>query len=98
MKAIILGAGRGIRRLKSEDSYPMSLVEDERGQKVLDWILAALESNGIEDINFVGGYHVEKLIQSYSKLRYFYNHILSTGFIPRQNITFSLVVKNKFIK
>ena len=74
MKAIILGAGRGIRRLKSEDSYPISLVEDEQGRKVLDWILASLESNGIDDINFVGGYHVEKLIQSYSSLRYFYNH------------------------
>ena len=74
MKAIILGAGRGIRRLKSEDSYPISLIEDERGLKVLDWILASLKSNGIDDINFVGGYHVEKLIQSYSKLRYFYNH------------------------
>ena len=73
MKAIILGAGRGIRRLKSEDSYPISLVEDERGLKVLDWILASLESNGIDDVSFVGGYHVEKLIQSYSKLRYFYN-------------------------
>jgi len=73
MKVIILGAGRGIRRLKSADSYPISLLEDERGVKVLDWILASLESNGIEDINFVGGYHVEKLIQSYSKLRYFYN-------------------------
>ena len=74
MKAIILGAGRGIRRLKSADSYPISLIEDERGLKVLDWILASLKSNGIDDINFVGGYHVEKLIQSYSKLRYFYNH------------------------
>ena len=73
MKAIILGAGRGIRRLKSADSYPISLVEDEQGLKVLDWILASLESNGIDDVNFVGGYHVEKLIQSYSKLRYFYN-------------------------
>lgn len=74
MKAIILGAGRGIRRLKSEDSYPFSLVEDEQGRRVLDWILASLTSNGIDDINFVGGYHVEKLIQSYSNLRYFYNH------------------------
>ena len=74
MKAIILGAGRGIRRLKSADSYPISLVEDEQGLKVLDWILASLASNGINDINFVGGYHVEKLIQSYSNLRYFYNH------------------------
>jgi glutamine kinase len=74
VKAIILGAGRGIRRLKSADSYPISLIEDERGLKVLDWILASLKSNGIDDINFVGGYHVEKLIQSYSKLRYFYNH------------------------
>ena len=73
MRAIILGAGRGVRRLKSTDSYPISLVEDERGVKVIDWILASLKSNGIDDVNFVGGYHVEKLIQSYSKLRYFYN-------------------------
>ena len=74
MKAIILGAGRGIRRLKSEDSYPISLVQDEKGLRVLDWILASLKTNGIDDINFVGGYHVEKLIQRYSSLRYFYNY------------------------
>ena len=71
MKAIILGAGRGIRRLKSSDSYPISLVEDEKGLEVLDWILAALRSNGISDIHFVAGYHIEKLIEGYPNLNIF---------------------------
>ena len=73
MKAIILGAGRGIRRLQSDDSYPLSLLEDSEGKRVLDWIIAAIKSNNIDDINFVAGYHIEKIVTEYSHLRYFYN-------------------------
>lgn len=73
MRAIILGAGRGVRRLQSDDSYPLSLVEDSEGKRVLDWIIAAIKSNNIEDISFVAGYHIEKIVSEYSYLRYFYN-------------------------
>ena len=75
MKAIILGAGRGIRRLQSDDSYPLSLLEDSEGKRVLDWIIAAIKSNNIDDINFVAGYHIEKIVTEYSHLRYFYNKV-----------------------
>jgi glutamine kinase len=73
MRAIILGAGRGVRRLQSDDSYPLSLIEDSEGKRVLDWIIAAIKSNNIEDISFVAGYHIEKIVSQYSYLRYFYN-------------------------
>lgn len=73
MKAIILGAERGVRRLESAKSYPLTLLEDSEGRRVLDWILAALADVGIDDIIFVGGYHLEKLVKDYPQLHYFYN-------------------------
>ena len=73
MRALILGAGRGIRRLKPDDSYPLSLIEDQEGKRVLDWIIAAIDASNISDINFVAGYHLEKVVQEYSNLRFFYN-------------------------
>ena len=62
MKAILLGAERGVRRLRATDSYPLALVEDGKGNSAIDWVLAALEAVGVENLVFVGGYHVEKLI------------------------------------
>ena len=73
MKAIILGSDRGIRRLDSSESYPLALVSDNKGNRVLDWTLAALTKAGIDDIIFVGGYHIEKMIQLYPTMRFYYN-------------------------
>ena len=73
MKAIILGADRGVRRLDSAKSYPVALLEDRRGKRALDWTLSALAEAGVNDIVFVGGYHIEKIVQGYSRLRFYYN-------------------------
>ena len=73
MKAIILGFERGIRRLDSTESYPLALVSDTKGKRVLDWTLAALTKAGIDDIIFVGGYHIEKMVQLYPGMKFYYN-------------------------
>ena len=62
-----------MRRLDSEHSYPFSLVAEPRGSRVLDWQLAALQECRITDVVFVGGYHIEKLIEHYAKVDYRFN-------------------------
>ena len=73
MKAIILGSDRGVRYLDSTRSYPVALLEDRVGRRVLDWTLSALSQAGIDDVVFVGGYHIEKVVSLYPKLRFYYN-------------------------
>jgi choline kinase/ubiquinone/menaquinone biosynthesis C-methylase UbiE len=43
------------------------------GQHVLDWILESLAHAGIEDIVFIGGYHMDKVVQAYPHLRFYNN-------------------------
>lgn len=57
MKAVIIGAGRGSRLGPRTAEIPKALVP-VMGRPILDWILEALESNGIarRDIVFIAGY------------------------------------------
>jgi len=73
VKAIILGANRGVSRLDCTKSHPHALTEDSHGRSVLHWQLSAFRELGIEDIVFVGGHHIEKIIQSYPDLKFYYN-------------------------
>jgi len=73
MKAILLAAARGVRRLQPDDSYPRALLFDNQGRRVLDWICGALSDVEIDDVVMVGGYHIEKLIKDYPGISYFYN-------------------------
>ncbi|KKR79523.1 MAG: hypothetical protein UU24_C0006G0017 [Candidatus Nomurabacteria bacterium GW2011_GWA2_40_9] len=73
LKAIILGANRGIRRLDSTKSYPHALGKGIFGKSVLDWQLSSFKACGIKDIVFVGGYHLEKIIAKYPGLNYYFN-------------------------
>jgi len=73
IKVIILGSGRGVSRLDGSKSYPFSLKENRHGKSVLDWQLSALRYFEIDDVIFVGGHHIEKIIQSYPDMRFFYN-------------------------
>jgi CTP:molybdopterin cytidylyltransferase MocA/phosphohistidine swiveling domain-containing protein len=73
IKAIIIDSGRGMRHLDSSESYPTALLRDRRGKRVLDWTLSALEQNGIREVVFVGGYHIEKVVQYYPELHFHYN-------------------------
>ena len=53
--AIILAGGEG-KRMKSDKPKPMSLV---LGKPMLEWVISALKSSGVDDICVVKGYHKE---------------------------------------
>lgn len=73
MRAVILGAGRGIRR-RTGDSTPKSMVEGPAGWRVLDWQLNALRSGGeAREILFVAGDDLEQLRAAYPELTYHHN-------------------------
>ena len=73
MKAIIIGAGRGIRLMPETESIPKCMMDGVGGQRVLDWILDSLAHAGIDDVVFIGGYHMEKVLQAYPHLRFYHN-------------------------
>ena len=73
MKAIIVGSERGVRSLDSSKGYPMSLLQDRKGRRLIDWNLESLKSGGIGEVMYVGGYHIEKVVRLYSNLRFRYN-------------------------
>lgn len=73
LKAIILGSERGQQRLDSAMSYPIALQEDSWGKRTLDWAISSLNNVGVNEIVFVGGYHIEKVIKEYPRLKYYYN-------------------------
>lgn len=73
MKAIIIGAGRGIRLMPETESIPKCMMDGMGGQRVLDWILDSLAHARIDDIVFIGGYHMEKIVQAYPHLRFYEN-------------------------
>ena len=51
----------------------MSLLQDRKGRRLIDWNLESLKSSGITEIIYVGGYHIEKVVRLYSDLRFRYN-------------------------
>ncbi len=74
MQVFIFGAARVKSQLTSSDSQ-LVLERLIRGQRVLDWTLHGLNKAGIksEQISFVGGYQVERIIQQYPDLHYVIN-------------------------
>ena len=65
--------------MDSSKSYPTALLPDKRGNRLLDWILEVLNQANIRDIVFIGGYHIEKVVQNYSGLRFYYNPDWKSG-------------------
>jgi choline kinase/protein-L-isoaspartate O-methyltransferase len=55
------------------ESYPKCMMDGVGGKRILDWILDSLMHAGIDDISFVGGYQMEKVMQAYSHLRFYNN-------------------------
>ena len=72
-KAIIIGSERGVSRLSSEDSYPQALeVFSDSEITVLDWIVTELKKCNIDNIIFVGGHHIEKIIERYPSFKFYF--------------------------
>lgn len=60
-------AGRGIRLMPETEGIPQCTRDGMGGQCVLDWILDSLAHAGIDDVVFIGGYQIEKVVQAYLK-------------------------------
>lgn len=74
MQVFIFGAARTKSTLTPADSQ-LVLEKLIRGQRVLDWTLHGLKKAGVksDQISFVGGYQVERIIQEYPDLHYVIN-------------------------
>jgi len=55
------------------ESIPKCMMDGIGGQRVLDWILDSLTHAGIDDVVFIGGYRIEKIVQTYPHLRFYNN-------------------------
>ena len=72
MRAIIIGAGRGQRLMPTTADTPKCFAEI-KGKRILDWIVEALQSNGISDICFIGGYQIDKVKADYPQFTFRHN-------------------------
>lgn len=75
MQAIIMAAGRGSRLGNLTDDIPKAFLE-ARGHRLIDYNLALLHENGIEDIKIVTGYKAElyeALAQKHAGMTCIYN-------------------------
>ena len=72
MKAIIIGAGRGIRLMPTTADTPKCFAEI-RGRRILDWVLKAFCENGLDDIVFIGGYQINKVREAYPEFIFRHN-------------------------
>lgn len=70
IRGVIIGSARGTRRLDNTQSAPSALHSMEDNTTVLDWVLHALERCGVDPVVYVGGYHIEKVIERYPRLQY----------------------------
>lgn len=59
--------------MDASKSVPMPLIRSRGEKPVLDWILAAFRNTGIDAPIFVGGYHVEKVVEFYPNLEFVYH-------------------------
>jgi hypothetical protein len=68
--AVIIDAARGTRHLDNSRSVPSSLEAVEPSRTVLDWALHAVSGRLTRPILYVGGYHIQKVMQRYPGLQY----------------------------
>ncbi len=69
MRAIIIGAGRGIRLMPTTANSPKCFAE-VHGKSVLEWIFEAFSAAGVDDIAFIGGYQIDKVRDRHPQLTF----------------------------
>ncbi|HUG93387.1 MAG TPA: phosphocholine cytidylyltransferase family protein [Planctomycetaceae bacterium] len=72
MRAIIIGAGRGARLMPTTAETPKCFAE-VAGRRILDWTIEAFRSSGIDDLNFIGGYRIDRVREEYPHIRFRHN-------------------------
>jgi glutamine kinase len=69
IKAIILDVGRGHRRLDGAKSVPKGLEPVKNSQTNLHWLLNALSASAVKTSVYIGGYHLEKVVETFPELK-----------------------------
>jgi choline kinase len=72
MKAIIIGAGRGLRLMPTTADTPKCFAEVQ-GKRLLDWGLEAFLEAGLSEVCFIGGYQIEKVRKNYPQFVFRHN-------------------------
>jgi L-glutamine-phosphate cytidylyltransferase len=93
VRPVIIAAGRGSRLQHNTDEIPKTLVE-VMGRPMLDWILEALESAGLQrrDVVFVCGYRADVIKARYPDFTYVTNHDWENN-----NILLSLLMARQYL-
>lgn len=73
LTVMIIGSSRGVSFLDSYKSYPAPLQTIQGNESALDWNLDALRETEVDNFVYVGGYHLEKVVQQYPNFRYVYH-------------------------
>src|SRR4051812_2869604 len=69
MRVIIIGAGRGRRLMPTTADAPKCFAE-VAGKRLVDWAVEAFGACGLNDVCFIGGYHIEKVKQDYPQFTF----------------------------
>jgi L-glutamine-phosphate cytidylyltransferase len=72
MRGIVIGAGRG-RRLMPDTADAPKCFAEIGGRRILDVILSAMRTAGVEPIGFIGGYRIEAVRAGYPQLEFVQN-------------------------
>jgi len=72
MRAIIIGAGRGIRLMPTTADSPKCFAQ-VGDRRLIDWAVKAFRENDIHEIAFIGGYQIEKLRGEYPQFTFRHN-------------------------
>lgn len=70
--AIIIDAHQISRSLDASQSRPKSL-DIIKNNAVIDWTLHALTVNNFSEIIYIGGYHIEKILEKYPNIKHRYH-------------------------
>lgn len=72
MRAIIIGAGRGMRLMPTTADTPKCFAE-VGGRRLLDWAVEAFRDNGVTDIAYIGGYQIDKVREAHPEFTFRHN-------------------------
>jgi phosphohistidine swiveling domain-containing protein len=76
---VVIDASKGQRRLDASSSLPQALDRTAAASPILQWIISAATACGISDITYIGGYHIEKVIEAFPDLSFRFRSLRNEG-------------------
>jgi hypothetical protein len=76
---VVVDASKGQRRLDASASLPQALDRTAAASPILQWIVSASAACGISDITYIGGYHIEKVIEAFPELSFRFRSLRDDG-------------------